>query len=295
MGLAFGDYDRDGRMDVFVTNDTQPNFLFHNEGSGQFRDVALEAGVAWAGDGKALSSMGVDFRDFDNDGREDLFITALSDETFPLFRNLDERQFGEVTMSSGIARASAPWTGWSTGIFDLNNDGRKDLFAAGGHVMDNAEASSGRASRQSNLIFTNQGGGHFSMSALPGTALHRGAAFADFDRDGRVDVAVTRLNEAPVVLWNRSPDSGHWLDVQLIGKRSNRDGLGAMVHLAGPAGSQWNRATTAVGYASSSDRIVHFGLGPEVTKGRVEVAWPSGATSAFVFDLADRLVTLREP
>jgi hypothetical protein len=295
MGVAFGDYDGDGRMDVFVTNDTVPNYLLHNEGNGRFREAALDAGVAYAEDGKALSSMGVDFRDYDNDGREDLFVTALSDETFPLFRNVGGGRFAEVTMASGLARQTVPYTGWSAGMFDLDNDGRKDLFVAGGHVMDNAQLSSGRASKQPNLVFANQGGGRFAISALPGLDMHRGAAFADFDRDGRIDVAVTRLNESPVVLWNRSRSSGHWLDVQLLGRRSNRDGIGAMIHVKSASGNQWNRVTTAVGYASSSDRTAHFGLGADNSVQDVEVAWPSGAKTVFRPDRVDSLVTIQEP
>ena len=166
MGIAFGDYDHDGRLDVFVANDTVPNFLFHNEGGGKFKEVAMAAGVAYNDDGVALSSMGVDFRDYDNDGREDLFITALSNETYPLFRNLGNGQFADMTHPSGIGRVTLPWTGWSAGVFDFNNDGWKDIFAAGGHVMDNAELTSSRRSRQPNLVLVNNGG-KFEASTLP--------------------------------------------------------------------------------------------------------------------------------
>ncbi|MDQ6662942.1 MAG: FG-GAP-like repeat-containing protein, partial [Acidobacteriota bacterium] len=170
MGVAFGDFDNDGRLDIFVANDTIPNFLFHNEGNGKFREMALDAGVAYDGDGKSLSAMGADFRDYDNDGREDIFITALSNETFPLFRNLGQGRFADVGYPSGMGRASAQWTGWSAGMFDFNNDGWKDIFVAGGHVMDNAELSSGRKSRQPNIVFTNQAGG-YEAQLLPGDAL----------------------------------------------------------------------------------------------------------------------------
>lgn len=295
MSVTFGDYDGDGRLDIFVTNDTVPNYLFHNEGKGHFREVAVEAGVAYAGDGKALSSMGADFRDYDNDGREDIFVTALSDETFPLFRNAGDGHFLELTMSSGLSRATPPYTGWSTGFFDFNNDGLKDLFVAAGHVMDNAEASSGRSSKQPALLLAGQGSGRFNLKTLPGAALHRGAAFADFNRDGRVDVALTRLNEPPVVLWNHSSGSGHWLDVQLLGRRSNHDGLGAMIHLKTASGEQWNRAATAVGYASSSDSVVHFGLGPDTSVLRMEISWPSGTKSVSTPAGVDRMITVGEP
>ncbi|MDQ2899858.1 MAG: FG-GAP-like repeat-containing protein, partial [Acidobacteriota bacterium] len=258
MGVAFGDFDNDGHLDIFVANDTVPNFLFHNEGNGKFREMALDAGVAYDGDGKSISAMGVDFRDYDNDGREDLFITALSNETFPLFRNLGHGHFADVTYPSGIGRAAVPWTGWSAGMFDFNNDGWKDIFVAGGHVMDNAELSSSRKSRQPNVVFTNRAG-RFDAKLLAGEALHRGAAFGDFDRDGRVDAVVTRLNEQPLVLRNVSA-AGNWIDFRLIGHKSNRDGIGAWLHVTSESGEQWNRVTTSVGYGCSSDRVVHFGL-----------------------------------
>ncbi len=275
MGVAFGDFDGDGRLDVFVANDTVPSFLFHNKGNGKFREVALEAGVATDSDGKSISAMGVDFRDYDNDGKDDLVITALSNETFPLFRNQGHGQFASVTYPSGIGKASLPWTGWSVGMFDFNNDGWKDIFVAGGHVMDNAERSSGRKSRQPNMVFINTGSGHFAASLLDGPALHRGAAFGDFDRDGRVDVVVTRLNEKPIVLHNTSP-AGNWIAFRLVGHRSNRDGIGASLHLISKSGEQWNRVTTSVGYGGSSDRVVHFGLGKDTAVRDLEIRWPSG-------------------
>ncbi len=293
MGVAFGDYDGDGRLDVFVANDSMPNSLFHNKGGGRFEESALAAGVAYNDDGMALSSMGVDFRDYDNDGREDLFVTALSNETFPLFRNMGG-VFADMTHPSGIGRASLPWAGWSAGMFDFNNDGFKDIFCANGHVMDNAELTSGRQSRQPNLVFVNRGDGRFDVQKLPGEALHRGAAFGDFDRDGRVDVLVTRLNEQPVVLRNRSATSFHWIALRLVGTRSNRDGIGALVHLTTGAGEQWNRVTTSVGYGCSSDRIVHFGLGGETAVRRIEIAWPSGTKQVLENVPADRRLTIRE-
>ncbi|MBI1785970.1 MAG: CRTAC1 family protein, partial [Acidobacteria bacterium] len=291
MGVAVGDYDGDGRLDVFVANDTMPNFLFHNEGGGTFRELALEAGVAYNDDGVALSSMGVEFRDFDNDGREDLFVTALSNETFPLFRNLGNGKFADQTHPSGIGKASLPWTGWSVGMFDFNNDGWKDLLAAGGHVMDNAELTSGRKSRQPNLLLVNQGGGKFAASTLPGAAFHRGAAFGDFDRDGRIDAVITRLNEKPLLLRNVSPSAGHWIAFRLIGTRSNRDGIGARVRL----GEQSNRVTTSTGYGCSSDRLVHFGLGGERVVKQVEIEWPSGVKQKLDGLEAGRLHTIKEP
>src|ERR1017187_4841540 len=295
LGLAFGDYDGDGYLDVFVANDAVPNFLFRNNGQGAFEERAVEAGVAYNDDGKAISSMGVDFRDYDNDGREDIVVTALSNETYPLYRNLDGRAFADMTYPSCIGPASLPWSGWSAGLFDFNNDGFKDVFVANGHVMDNAELNSSRQSRQPNSVFLGRGDGTFQGVVLPGEAFHRGAAFADFDRDGRVDIVVTRLNEAPLILWNTSAGTGHWIALCLRGTRSNRDAIGARVHLVTDRGEQWNRVTTTVGYASSSDRTVHFGLGSAERVKRLEIEWPSGTKQLLENLPADRYVSIEEP
>jgi Tfp pilus assembly protein PilF len=293
MGVAFGDLDGDGRLDIFVTNDTMPNFLFHNRGNGTFEEVALQTGVAYNSDGVPLSSMGVDFKDYDNDGREDLFITALSNETFPLFRNLGGH-FADVTYPSGVGKSSYPWSGWSCGMFDFNNDGYKDLFTANGHVMENEELTSSRKSRQPNIVWVNQGSGKFSPQLLPGEAMHRGAAFGDFDRDGRMDAVVTRLNEKPIVLRNVTAGTGHWIEIRLQGTRSNRDGIGARVHLRSKSGDQWNRATSSVGYGGSSDRLVHFGLGSDLTVDAIDVEWPSGVRQTLRELAADRYYEVKE-
>ncbi|HLK22384.1 MAG TPA: FG-GAP-like repeat-containing protein, partial [Bryobacteraceae bacterium] len=295
LGLAFGDYDGDGFLDVFVANDAVPNFLFHNNGHGAFEEHAVETYVAYNDDGKAISSMGVDFRDFDNDGREDIVVTALSNETYPLYRNLNGHAFADTTYDSRIGPASLPWSGWGAGLFDFNNDGFKDVFVANGHVMDNAELTSSRQSRQPNSVFLNRGDGTFQSVVLPGAAFHRGAAFADFDRDGRVDIVVTRLNEAPLVLRNTSAKTGHWLALELRGTRSNRDAIGARVHLVTERGEQWNRVTTAVGYASSSERTVHFGLGSADRVKRLEIEWPCGTKQTLENLAADRYVSIEEP
>ena len=294
MGIAIGDYDRDGRIDVFVGNDTVPNFLFHNEGGGRFREVGLTAGVAFNGDGRAVSSMGADFRDYDNDGQEDLFVTALTNDTFPLFRNLGKGLFIDLSVPSTIAGASLPWSGWANGLFDFNNDGFKDIFTANGNVMDNAELISSRKSRQPNTVLVNRGNGTFRAETITGSAFHRGAAFGDFDRDGKVDVVVTRLNESPIVPRNVSVQTEHWLELRLVGRKSNRDGIGTWIHLVTDSGEQWNRVTTSVGYGCSSDRIVHFGLGRDRVVKRIEIEWPSGATQVLQDVQADRLMIIEE-
>jgi hypothetical protein len=294
MGVAIGDYDNDGFTDIFVANDTTPNFLFHNRGQGRFEEVGVRTGVAFSAEGTAVSSMGADFRDYDNDGFEDVFVTDLSNERFLLFRNTRRGQFADVSDISRVAALSLPWSGWSNAFVDFNNDGWKDLFAAGGHAMDNAELTSSRQSRQPNLVFVNRGGS-FDLQLVPRGALHRGAAFGDLDRDGRVDVVVTRLNETPAVLRNVTPSNNHWLALRLIGTRSNRDGIGARVRVQTSSGEQWNRVTTSVGYGGSSDRTVFFGLGRESHVDVLEVHWPSGVRQVLKNVGADRCVTMEEP
>src|SRR5207253_6126779 len=161
MGVAFADYDGYGRLDIFVANDATPNFLFHNDGGGRFTETAVTAGVAFNDDGRALSSMGVDFRDVDNDGRPDLFITALVNETYPLYRNLGKGLFADFTYRSRVGAATAKNTGWGNGIFDFNNDGRKDLFCANGDLNENSEALGGMPARQQNMVLAQREDGTF--------------------------------------------------------------------------------------------------------------------------------------
>jgi enediyne biosynthesis protein E4 len=294
MGAAIADYDHDGWMDVFVANDTVPNFLFHNEHDGRFRETALQAGVGLNDDGKALSSMGVDFRDLNNDGREDLFVTALANETFQVFRNLGRGQFSDATYPSRVGTISMPVSGWSLGIFDFDNDGSKDVFVAAGDVQDNTEMLSSRKSRQQNLLLLNDGRGGFGGSPVGPAAMNRGAAFGDFDRDGRVDAVVTRLNEPPVLLRNVAGAGRHWLALKLNGVKSNRDGIGARVTLRSGGVTQVNHATTSIGYACSSEPAVHFGLGSNRLADRIEIEWPSGLRQVLTNVPADSYLTVRE-
>jgi hypothetical protein len=295
MGVAIADYDHDGRMDIFVANDTVPNFLFHNEGNGRFREVGFEAGVAIKDDGKATSSMGADFRDLDNDDSEDLFVTALASETFPMFRNLGHGVFSDITYPSLAGSLTLPLSGWGMGIYDFDNDGWKDIFAANGDVQDNTELFSSRKARQQNLLLLNDGKQRFKGQLIGTPAQHRGAAFGDFDRDGRIDVVVTRLNESPVLLRNTMGAGNHWIGLKLIGRRSNRDALGARVVIRNGQTKQVNHVTTSVGYASSSEPTVHFGLGTSTEVEQIEIEWPSGRRHNLKRVRADQYLTVREP
>jgi enediyne biosynthesis protein E4 len=295
MSVAFADYDNDGFMDVFVTNDNLPNFLFRNKGDGTFEEVALQAGVALTNNGLPIASMGADFRDYDNDGLPDLTVTALAGETFPLFRNLGKGMFQDATHSSRLGPLSTTRSGWSNGFFDFNNDGWKDLFTANSDVNDLIDLFQSTHYKQPNSLFANLGNGTFQdVSTDAGFALaqaHRGSAFADFDGDGKIDVVVSALGE-PAELWqNISPEPNHWIALKLIGTKSNRDGIGAKIRLE----NQANHVTTAVGYASSSPASAHFGLGKLDKIERIEIRWPSGIIQVLRNVAADQLLEVREP
>jgi enediyne biosynthesis protein E4 len=296
MSVAFADYDQDGHIDAFVTNDKLPNSLFRNRGNGTFEESGLAAGVALLEHGKPVSSMGVDFRDYDNDGLPDINVTALASETFPLFHNDGGGFFTDKTFLSGLGPLSAPRSGWSNGFFDFNNDGWKDLFSANSHVNDRIELFEATEYKQPNSIFANVGAGRFrDVSREVGGGFevaraHRGSAFADFNRDGRMDIVVTSLGE-PVELWeNVSPNDNHWLFIKPVGTRSNRDGIGTRIRI----GSQSNLMTTSVGYASSSRHGVHFGLGNVPKIDKIEILWPSGKVQVLKDVAANQVLQVQE-
>ena len=299
MSVAFADADGDSWPDALVTNDNLPNFLFLNRGGSGFEEGGMFSGTALLEHGDPVASMGVDFRDYDNDGLPDVAITALIAETFPLFRNAGSGFFEDATGVSGLATLSHRHSGWGIGLFDFNNDAAKDLFAANSHVNDLIrEFESTTPYREPNSVFANRGDGTFvDASSAAGedfvrsAQVHRGCAFADFDRDGKVDVVVASLGE-PAELWqNTSPGNNAWLHLRLKGTVSNADGIGATVRVAG----QSNSMTTAVGYASSSHDGVHFGLGDAGGYVDVEVQWPSGTVQTIRRQGVNQSIEVREP
>jgi len=302
MSVAVADADGDGFLDVFVANDQMRHFLFRNAGGRTFVEIGVEAGVAFTEDGVPISGMGADFRDLDQDGRPDIFVTALSGEPFPLYLNTAEGFFTEATHRAGLGFATIMMSGWGTGAYDLDNDGRKELFSANSHVNENVDFYGHHRYRQPNAVFQGVGDGRFrDVSAQAGAALqraraHRGCAFGDLDNDGRVDLIVSVIGEPPEVLYNVTPDSGHWIELQLEGVKSNRDGIGATVKLTGQSGLvQYNHATTAVGYASASDKRVHFGLGPDRIAREIRIRWPSGIEQVLSDVSADQALKVKEP
>ena len=291
MGLAVADFDGDGRPDIFIANDNDRNLLLHNVG-GRFEEVGMPAGVSFNGDGRQISGMGADFRDYDGDGRPDIVMTGLRGETWELFRNRGDGSFDDATAASGLLHLSQPWSGWGCGLVDLDNDGRLDLFAACGGLD--------RDEPQPNRVFHNAGQGRFTdVSAGAGPALqiaglHRGAAFADFNNDGRLDAAVTALNGPVELLVNDSPRR-HWLQLKLHGVKSNRSALGARVLCHTRSGRQTAWVANSVGYASASDLRVHFGLGDDPSADAIEIHWPSGMVQTLHQVAGDRLLTITEP
>jgi hypothetical protein len=301
MGIGLADFDDDGFSDLFVANDTEPNYLFHNRGDGTFEEIGFVAGVAYPEAGRALSGMGADAKDLDDDGRPDVFHTALSSETMPVFKNQGKLAFTELTARAGVSSLSLSRAGWANGIVDLNNDGRKDLFVAGGDVMDPTGEFREKV-RQTNLVMANLGGFKFT-DATAGAgpdfstrrATHRGGAFGDLDNDGRVDAVVTALDEG-VELWrNTSPVPNRWLAVRTIGTKSNRDGIGARLVATTATGVRHNHVNTAVGYGGASDVRVHFGLGKDETVTKLEVLWPSGIVQVLENVPANQVLEVKEP
>jgi hypothetical protein len=299
MGLAFADYDDDGFTDIFVSNDTSPNFLLHNNGDGTFRDVALEQGVAYTSNGSYVAGMGAEFRDLNNDGLPDIFHTAMFGDTFLLYKNTGT-QFDDVTDVSGVTAFSRRMTAWGTGAFDFDNDGQKDLFTAGGAILDNEMEVLHRPTLQPDGLLRNNGNFTFTdVSATAGGAflsprLHRGAAFGSFNNDGKIDVVVSAINDKPQLLMNRTANANHWITLNLVGTKDNRDGLGTKVKITTAEGVQYNHATTAVGYSSSSDKRVHFGLGKAAMIERIEISWPTGVKQVLTQVKADQVLTVVE-
>ncbi len=299
MGAGMADYDLDGRQDLFVTNDGGYEFLFHNLGN-KFEEVAFNAGVALPEDGTFISGMGLDFRDFNNDGYPDIAYVALNNQTFPLYENTGKGDFREVTTPSGMRDESMRMSGYGAGLYDFDNDGWKDLFVTRGHVE--SMPLPGEEIDQYNTVFHNSGASgkwvaltaEAGLTAAPG-GRHRGCAFGDLDGDGRVDVVATALGADAEIWMNRSKNSNHWLDIALQGTKSNRDGIGARIKVVTKSGTQYNHMTTSVGYASSSDGPVHFGLGPDQRVDLVEIHWPSGRVQTLKDVSADQILKAVEP
>ena len=301
MGVAIADYNGDGWMDIFVGNDNDRNFLFRNRGGKGFDEVGVESFVAYTDNGVPVSSMGVDFRDWDNHGNPSLLVTALGGETFPLFHNEGNGFFSDDSYKAGIGFRSFKMSGWGAGIQDFDNDGYKDLFTANSHVSENADIDGQQHYRQANAVFRNLHNGTFqdvSSEAGPGMqirAAHRGCAFGDLNNDGRIDVVVSAIGSPAELLYNTSSSNNHWILIRTVGVKSNRDGIGTRIKITSASGLvQYNHVTTAGSYASANDPRVHFGLGTDTFIKEIELKWPSGTVQVLHNVKADQILTVTE-
>jgi hypothetical protein len=300
LGVAMNDYDRDGWPDIVVANDSFPEQLFHNLKNGKFEEVGVERGMAYDEDGNTFAGMGIDFADYDNDGWPDLFVDALAKQKYALFHN-DRGRFNYVSGAAGISAESVAHSGWGAKFFDYDNDGFKDIFIGQGHVMDNIEMSQPDVRyREPPLLERNLSGKFIDISAQSGPIFSRplaarGVAFGDINNDGFIDVVIN-CNSGPAVILQNSGNSNHWLTVDTVGTKSNRDGIGAQLHLTGPdEREQFAVVSTASSYLSASDKRVYFGLGHTTSIKKLDITWPSGIVQHVGALKADQVYVAHEP
>ena len=301
LGVAVLDYNGDGWPDLFVTNDTQPNKLYRNNRNGTFTDEAVPAGVAFGEDGVARGAMGVDAADYDRSGRPDLLVGNFSNQMLGLYHNEGTGLFVDEAPSSTVGRASLLTLTFGAFFFDYDLDGYPDIFAANGHI----EEEIGRVQpkvqyKEAPLLFHNLGKRQFeNVTAQMGAAFNRpvvarGAAYADYDHDGDLDILVT-TNDGPAYLFrNDGGNRNHWISVRLVGRKSNRDGIGAVVRVVSKSGKQWNMVRSGSSYCSQSDLALTFGLGGDAAVEGIEIEWPSGVKQKLGGLAANEFLTIDE-
>jgi enediyne biosynthesis protein E4 len=298
---VWADYDNDGWPDLYVANDGQPNFLYHNKHDGTFEEIAAQTGVAYSSDGKEQGSMGVDFGDFDHDGRLDIFVTNFMDEPNALYWNQGDRGFTDLSWPSGLAKPSVPMVGWGTAFFDMDNDGWPDIFLVNGHVYPQLDAVPGSSPyKQPVMLFHNKRNRAFEdvtvMSGLDKLPLfsRRGVAFGDVNNDGKVDMLILNVGAPPTLLINRTQSTNHAAIFQLIGKTCNRAAIGARITVTSGDLVQFNEIHGGGSYMSQNDLRLHFGFGDQALMNKVEILWPDGKTETIQKLSSDYIYTIEE-
>ncbi len=301
LGVVTFDYDNDGWQDIFIANDHMPNFLFHNNRDGTFREVGYVAAVAVSSDGQFEAGMGTDAADASGNGNMDLVVTHLDMQLARFYQNLGDQTFDDATLRSKIGYATYHMSGFGARFMDYDNDGARDLFMANGHVLDNIERyHSNTRYAEPKLMFRNNGRGVFedvSNSLGPDfqqPRVSRGAAVADFDNDGDLDILVNNNGQAPQLLRNDGGNANHWLEILLIGTKSNRDGVGARVKVSAGDLTLHDQRKGGMSYQSAQDPRLHFGLGPHSTVDAVEILWPSGSMTKLGSLKSDRILAIKE-
>jgi hypothetical protein len=284
-----------------VANDSMLEFLYRNKGSGTFEEVGLNAEVAVDGDGRTFAGMGVDFKDYNNDGLPDLVITDLANQKYALYKNNGDGSFTYDTYMSGIGGITLLHSGWGIRFLDYDNDGLKDLLITQGHDLDTIQLNFPQLRYKEPMLLARNTGKRFvDVSSKSGAVFQqawvgRGLAVGDLDNDGRVDAVVTTNDGPAYVLHNETTTGNHWLTLSLVGHRSNRDGIGAEIHVTTSAGTQMETVSTAGSYLSSNDKRAHFGLGKDTTASKVAIHWPSGTVQTLTDVKGDRIVQVDEP
>jgi hypothetical protein len=301
LGVVWSDFNDDGRVDLFVADDSTPNYLYRNDGNGHFTDVSFTSGTAVSGDGGEMSGMGVAICDYNHSGRFSIHITNFEDQNNSLYRNDGNMSFTDVSFVAGIGKPTVPYLGWGTGCADLDNDGWADLFVVNGHVYPQVDnLTVGAKYRERKLVFLNQRDGTFrDVSTVAGSALaipqaSRGAAFGDLDNDGDIDVVVENLDGTPMILRNDGGNQKHWITLELVGSKSNRLAIGAKVKAIAGSLVQLDEVRSGGSYLSQNDLRIHFGLGNANKVDRLEIRWPSARTEVLSGLAANHFYMVKE-
>jgi enediyne biosynthesis protein E4 len=296
--VVFDDFNQDGKLDIFVANDSDPNYLYLNRGDGTFEEAGLEAGLAFGGDGRTQSNMGVAVGDYNNDGLIDLMTTTFSEDYFPLFKQQPHSLFEDSSAQVGLGAITVPWLGWACGFADLDNDGLRDLWIANGHVYPTADKLVGTSYLQPVAVLANRRG-KFVQTAesfvATGRNSYRGGCAGDFNNDGKLDVLVLPVTGAPLLLENRTAPSGHWIGLDLRGHMGNRDAIGTEVRIEACGRSQMEVVRNGGSYLSVDDPRLHFGLGSCSNLDRLRIRWATGRTQLLENLKVDRYLTVEEP